>query len=90
MTEQMLTAVATAGLFTAVFALKFRYWKRPYVLMGSFGFFGALEWICHVYLLPPGAFGPWLYMLCFALTVPVVIAIVLLNRHEQSMNEMSG
>jgi hypothetical protein len=89
-TEQILTAVSTAGLFTAVFALKFRYWNRPYILGGYFAFFGTLEWICHVHLLPAGAFGPWLYMLCFALIVPVVIAIVLLSRHEHKMNEVSG
>lgn len=90
MTEQALTAISLAGLFTSVFALKFRYWNRPYVLTGYFLFFGVLEWVCNVYLLPPGAFGPWLYVLCFALTVPVVTAIVLLHRHEQKMNELSG
>ena len=90
MLEQAVTAISIALLFTSVFALKFRYWTQPLVLTGYFLFFATAEWICNAYLLPPDIFGPWLGMVCFTLSVPVILVIVAVHRHEQKMNEVKG
>ena len=83
MLEQAFTAISIALLFTSVFALKFRYWTQPLVLTGYFLFFATAEWICNAYLLPPDIFGPWLGMVCFTLSVPVILVIVAVHRHER-------
>ena len=84
------TAFAVASLFTAVFALKFRYWGRPKLLACYWALFAGLEWVLHAHFIPPDAFGDWLGILCSALTVPVVIAIILLHRHEQRKGRTQG
>ena len=81
----LLTSVGLTSLITALFVLKFRYWNEPKLVAASAAFFFALEWIGHRYLLPEAAFGPWLGYLTLSLTVPVVVAIVLLARHERRM-----
>ena len=81
----LMTSVGVTSLLTAVFALKFRYWRRPGILTLYAALFFGLEWVGHRYLLPQEVFGAWLGYLCLALTVPVVVAIILLDRYEQKM-----
>ena len=83
MLDSVISAVAAAYLLTAIFALKFQFWNRPKLLFIYFVFFGALEWVAFHYFIPRGAFGPWLTRLSFFLGTAVVIAIVLVHRHEQ-------
>lgn len=90
MLEQAFTALSIALLFTSVFALKFRYWTQPIVLGGYFLFFATIELFCNIYLLPPDIFGPWLGLVCCVLSVPVILAIIVLHRHEQKMDEVKG
>jgi hypothetical protein len=81
----LITSVGVTALLTSVFALKFRYWRRPGVLAIYAAFFFALEWVGHRYMLPEGVFGPWLGYLCLLLTCPVVVSIYLLDRYEKKM-----
>ena len=80
--ESVLNPLAFATLLTALYVLRFRGWRRPAAVVGYFVFFAALE-IGATRLLPPGAFGPGLGILCFALAVPVCIAAYLVWRQEQ-------
>ena len=83
MVDPIISAIAAAYLLTAIFALKFQYWNRPGLLVIYFVGFGALEWVAFHYFLPRDAFGPWLTRLSFFLGTAVVIAIILVHRHEQ-------
>ena len=85
----VLTAISITTLLTALFALRFRYWRRPKILIGYAGLFFVAEYLGHRYL-PMDAFGPWLTWLCFGLTVPVVVAILLLDRHERKHERTEG
>ena len=88
--EQILTALATTTLLTSIFALKFRYWNRPGLLLGYFLLFGVIEGVCHHYFVPTGALGYGLAYLLFALTVPVVVAISVLIRLEKRAGKTEG
>ena len=88
--EQLLTALATTTLLTSIFALKFRYWNRPKILVAYFILFGAIEGLCHHYFVPDGALGYGLAYLLFALTVPVIIAIMIIIRLEQRDGHTQG
>ena len=79
----ILSAVGAAYLLTAMFALKFQYWHRPRLLGVYFLGFGLLEWVAFEFFIPRDAFGPWLTYLFYALGTAVVIAIVLVDRHEK-------
>lgn len=81
----LMTSVGVTALLTSIFALKFRYWRRPVVLTIYALVFFVIEWVGHRYFLPEDLFGAWLGYLCLALTVPVVVAIVLLDRYERKM-----
>lgn len=70
-------------MLTAVFVLRFRVWERPMQGVAYFVFFAVLDFTAMWLWVPPGAFGPGLGFLCLALTVPAVVAIVLVRRHEQ-------
>lgn len=85
--ESFLNPIAFATLLTALFVLRFRGWNRPLAVVGYFVFFAALE-IGATRLLPPGAFGPALGILCLALTVPVLIAAGLVWRQERRQDEL--
>ena len=79
----VLNPVAVAGLLTAIYVLRFRGWEQPRVTAAYFVFFATLEIVATHYFIPPDAFGPELGILCLALTVPAVIAVVLVRRHER-------
>ncbi len=85
--ESFLNPIALATLLTALFVLRFRGWNRPLAVVGYFVFFAALE-IGATRLLPPGAFGPALGILCLALAVPVLIAAGLVWRQERRQDEL--
>ena len=76
-------------LFTALFALKFRYWRNPKIIFLYALVIFLAQWWCHS-ILPIDAFGHWLTILCFSLTVPVVLAIILIDRHERKMGRTEG
>ena len=86
----VLTALAMTTLLTALFALKFRYWRRPKLLAAYAAVFFTAEYLGHAYFLPPDAFGSWIIILCFALSVPVLVAIYLLDRHEKRHDRTEG
>ena len=62
--------------------LRFRGWTRPLLSASYFAFFATLDFVAMHWFVPPGAFGPALGALCLGLTVPAVVAIVLVRRHE--------
>ncbi len=83
--HSLVTSLGVTALLTSVFALKFRYWKRPRVLAVYAVVFFGLEWVGHRYFLPEGVFGPALGYLGLSLSVPVIIAIILIDRYEKKM-----
>jgi hypothetical protein len=86
-TETLLNPVAFAILLTSLYVLRFRAWRSPAVVMLYFGFFVTLEIVASHYFLPVGAFGPGLGYVCLGLTVPVMVAVYLIWRHEQRQAE---
>ncbi len=80
-------AVSFALLLTALFVLRFRGWKRPTAVVVYFAFFVALEMVASHYFMPPEAFGSGLAIVCFGLTVPVLVAAYLVWRHERRHGE---
>ena len=90
MVDSIVSAIAAAYLLTAIFALKFQYWKRPGLLAIYFIGFGTLEWVAFHYLIPKDAFGPWLTRLSFFLGTVVIIAIILVHRYEQKHERPSN
>lgn len=87
MIGEWLNGVAFALLLTALYVLRFRGWTRPGRVVGYFAFFVTLETVATRYLIPPGAFGPTLGIVCAALTAPVLIAAFLVWRHERNQGE---
>ena len=85
--ESALNGISFALLLTSLFILRFRGWRRPIAVVVYFAFFVALEIVASHYFMPPGAFGSGLAMVCFGLTVPVLIASVLVWRHERRHGE---
>ena len=90
LSEPILTALATTMLLTSIFALKFRYWNRPKLLVAYFILFGIVEFVCHYHFIPRGALGLGLAYLFFFLTIPVVGAIILLSRLEEKAGQTRG
>jgi hypothetical protein len=85
--ESALNGISFALLLTSLFILRFRGWKRPIAVVVYFAFFVVLEFVASHYFMPPGAFGSGLAMVCFGLTVPVLIASYLVWRHERRHGE---
>lgn len=85
--ESALNGISFSLLLTSLFILRFRGWKRPTAVGIYFLFFVFLEVAASHFFMPPGAFGPGLAILCFGLTVPVLIAAYLVWRHEKRHGE---
>lgn len=85
--ESALNGISFALLLTSLFILRFRGWKRPIAVVVYFAFFAVLEIVASHYFMPPGAFGSGLAIVCFGLTVPVLIASYLVWRHERRHGE---
>jgi hypothetical protein len=85
--ESALNAISFALLLTSLFILRFRGWKRPIAVVVYFAFFVVLEFAASHYFMPPGAFGSGLAIVCFGLTVPVLVAAYLVWRHERRHGE---
>jgi len=85
--ESILNGFSFALLLTALYILRFRGWKTPGVVAVYLVFFMTLEILASHYFLPPGAFGSGLAIVCFGLTIPVLIAAFLVWRHEKRHGE---
>lgn len=80
--EPALNGISFALLLTSLYILRFRGWQRPLAVVAYFSFFVVLEIGASHFFMPPGAFGSGLAIVCFGLTVPVLIAAYLVWRHE--------
>ncbi len=80
--ESALNGISFSLLLTSLYVLRFRGWTRPWAVLAYFIFFVSLEVGTSYYLMPPGAFGSGLSIVCFGLTVPVLVAAFLVWRHE--------
>jgi hypothetical protein len=87
MMESIVNGLAFSLLLTSLYILRFRGWKTPGVVAAYLTFFLVLEIFASHYFLPPGAFGSGLAVVCFGLTVPVLIAAFLVWRHEKRHGE---
>ena len=85
--ESILNGLSFSLLLTSLYILRFRGWKRPVAVAGYFVFFLVLEIVASHYFMPPGAFGSGLSIVCFGLTVPVLVATYFVWRHEQHHDE---
>jgi len=85
--ESILNGLSFSLLLTALFVLRFRGWKRPLLVGVYFCFFLVLEVASSRLFMPPGAFGPGLAILLFGLTLPVLVAIYFVWRHERVHGE---
>lgn len=77
-------AVAIAAMMTSIFAFRFRYGKRPFLLAGYFLLFLGIEWIAGRYFIPPGALGVEVAVVCAAIALLFAAATVLTERLEKS------
>lgn len=85
--ESALNGISFSLLLTSLYILRFRGWKRPLAVVVYFVFFVVLEVGSAHFLLPPGAFGSGLWMLCLGLTIPVLVAAYLVWRHQRRYGE---
>lgn len=85
--ESVLNGLSFSLLLTSLFVLRFRGWTRPVAVGLYFMFFLVLEVCASHYFIPPGAFGSGLSIVCFGLTVPVLVAAYLVWRHEKRQGE---
>jgi hypothetical protein len=85
--ESVLNGLSFSLLLTSLFVLRFRGWNRPVAVGLYFMFFLVLEVSASHYFMPPGAFGSGLSIVCFGLTVPVLVAAYLVWRHEKRQGE---
>ena len=86
----LLKAIPFAGALTALFALRFRMWRRPKALGAYFALFFGLHWAGERYVLPPEAFGWEVAVVLLAVTALVVGVIVALDRHERRHGRDGG
>jgi len=82
--DSLVNPIGFGALLTALYVLRFRAWRRPVLVVAYFAFFATLEWLAARFFMPPGALPDAVGWLCFGLTVPVLVATVLLWRAERS------
>ena len=82
-----LNAFAFALLTTALFAMRFGEDVRRRTLVAYFALFFAVEWGAARFYFPEDAMGIEVAITCFALTVPVGVAIVLIRRSNRNAEE---
>ena len=85
--ESLINPIGVGLLLSALYMLRFRAWRRPVMVVANFAFFTSLEWIAAHYFLPPDALPSAIGWLCLALTVPVVVATILVRRQERLHGE---
>lgn len=85
--DAALDGVSFALLLTSLWILRFRGWSRPLAVVAYFAFFVVLEVGASHFFIPPGAFGSGLRIICFGLTVPVLVAATLVWRYERRHSE---
>jgi len=83
----IINALGLAALLTAGFALRFRYWRNPKVLVAYFAVFLVIEWVAGHYFIPPAALGLEVGLVAFALTVPMIAAILFVDGRERRESE---
>ena len=83
----IINALGLASVLTAGFALRFRYWRSPKVLVAYFSFFFALEVVASTWLLPPDAFGVEIGVVCLVLTALITGVIYGLHRYEKATEQ---
>jgi hypothetical protein len=69
-----------ATTFTALFAFRFQYWNRPLVVLGAFVAFFSVELAMEWLIIPPGALGVEVGLVCLLLTSLIVAATVVAHR----------
>lgn len=84
----IINALGLATLLTAGFALRFRYWRNPKVLVVYFAVFLVVEWIAGHYFIPPAALGLEVGLVSFALTVPMIGGILFFDSRERRDSEL--
>ena len=82
-----INAFGLASVLTAMFALRYRFWRSPILLGAYFCFFFAMEWLVSAYYLPPDALGSEIGYVCLGLTAPMLGVIYGVNRYEQANGE---
>jgi hypothetical protein len=82
-----INAIGLTTLLTALFAMRYRFWRSPKVLAAYFGFFLVIELVVSHWVLPPDALGPELGIVCLFVAVLVCAAIYGLNWYEKSTGE---
>ena len=84
-----INAAGIATVLTALFALRFRSWRNPGVLLMYFGFFFSTEFVVAQFILPPQAFGPEVGFVCLGISALTAAAIYGIDRYEKSTGEDS-
>ncbi len=79
----LIVAASVASVFTALFAFRYRTWQRPKLLVVYFLGFAILEWTTARFLLPEGALGIEVAIVCFLLALLFVGATVVVRRLER-------
>ena len=82
-----LTAFSIALLLTAMFAFRFRTWRRPGLLTGYFALFFALDWAAERFLLPPGAANVTIVWIFLPLAAVFAGASYLAHRYEEASGD---
>ena len=82
-----LNAFAFALVLTALYWMRFGEGARGSTLAAYFALFFSIEWIAASYLFPADAMGLEVAATCFALTIPVVGATLLIRRVGRASEE---
>ena len=86
----ILNALAMAAVLTAAFNLRYRMWKRPWILVGYFSAFLAIEVAVHQYAISHIAFGIELAYVCFGLTLALIAATAGVITYEKNNPPSEG
>jgi hypothetical protein len=85
--DAIVNPVGFGLLLSSLYMLRFRAWRRPVLVVVYFAFFTSLEWIAARHFMPPGALPNAVGYLCLFLSLPVLVATVLVWRQEQREHE---
>ena len=82
-----INASGIAAVLTALFALRFRTWRQPRMLLLYFLFFFTTEFVVGKWVLPPNAFGPEVGVVCLVISALTTVAIYGIDRYEKSTGQ---
>ena len=80
----IINAVAFASVLTAGFTLRYRMWKKPWLVVLYFGSFLGIEVLAHRYFIPEVAFGIELAYVCFGLTIALIATTIGVIAYEKN------